>query len=83
MKPEEPERLRPFVLTLAVLLAAAGFFAPALLRLDHEAYPSEPEKRQALELCSRESPTFVRFVAAARAACYERFPDLIRARPAE
>ena len=78
IKPEEPARPRRIVVTAAVLLAIGGALAPALMRLDHEAYPSEPERQQALEICGQSSPTFVRFFAADRYACYERFPNLAR-----
>jgi hypothetical protein len=62
------------VVALAAICAA---LAPAVLRLARDAYPSEPERRQALESCGRADPTFVRFLASDRSACYERFPGLL------
>ena len=66
---QRPHRMRKAAaaLTIAVIL-----LAPWLLRLDRAAYPSEPEKQQALDLCSRTDPTFIRFFASDRATCYER-----------
>jgi hypothetical protein len=64
-------------LALTAVVAVAGAAAPALLHLDHEAYPNEVEKQRALEACGRAEPIFVRFFASHRAACYERFPGLL------
>jgi hypothetical protein len=64
-------------LALTAVVAVAGAAAPVLLRLDHEAYPNEVEKQWALEACGRADPTFVRFSASDRTACYERFPGLL------
>lgn len=64
---------RRFPLGIAALLIALALALPWLLRLDRAAYPSEPDKQHALTLCSRSDPTFVRFLASDRAACYERF----------
>ena len=58
-----------------MLLAGAALF-PALLHLDSSAYPSEPEKRMALDRCSRSDPTFVRFLPSERTKCYERMANL-------
>jgi hypothetical protein len=60
----------------AAVAAAVAVSAPTLLRLDPAAYPKEPEKRQALDLCGRTDPTFVRFLASDRDACYRRLSDL-------
>ena len=60
-------------LALAVIAAAIGLLAPLLLHLDSAAYPRNPEKQQALEACRRADPTFVRFSAGDRDACYDRF----------
>lgn len=60
-------------LVLTALVAIGAALAPLLLRLDRAAYPGDPEERQALEACGRVDPTFVRFFASDRAACYERF----------
>ena len=68
---------RRLVLALTAMVAMGGVLSPALLHLDHAAYPSEPQKQQALAACSRADPTFVRFFASDRATCYERFPGLI------
>jgi len=77
----EPElSVRPRRLGLVVLtavLAAGAALAPMLLRLDHAAYPIDPEEQRALAACGREDPTFVRFFASDRAACYKRFPHLV------
>lgn len=69
-----PVGARPAVIAAVAFAAAA--FSPVLLLLDQAAYPREPEKRQALDLCSRTDPTFVRFLAANRDACYDRFSGL-------
>jgi hypothetical protein len=65
-------------LALTAVVAVGAAAAPALLRLDHDAYPNEVEKQRALEACARADPTFVRFFAGGRAACYERFPGLLK-----
>jgi hypothetical protein len=36
----------------------------------HDAYPSDPAKRAALDRCARTIPTFSRFEAADRDRCY-------------
>jgi hypothetical protein len=64
-------------LVLTALVAAGAALAPMLLRLDHDAHPSDPEELQALEACGRADPTFVRYFASDRAACYKRFPRLM------
>lgn len=64
-------------LALTAFVAAGAALAPALLHLDHEAYPSDPEKQRALEACGRADPTFIRFFAGDRAACYERFSHIV------
>jgi hypothetical protein len=59
-------------------LMAAGVAAGSLLfRWDRAAYPSEPAKREALELCGQADPTFVRFFANEREACYDRLLGLV------
>ena len=58
------------------MLAAGASLLPALPHLDSSAYPSEPEKRLALDLCSRSDPTFIRFIPSERAACYQRVSNL-------
>jgi hypothetical protein len=67
---------RRLAVALTAIVAIGGALSPALLRLDHAAYPSEPQKQQALDACGRADPTFVRFFASDRAACYQRFPGL-------
>ena len=63
----------------AMLVAAYAAFSPApLLRLVGAAYPSEPAKQRALELCGQIDPTFVRFLASERASCYAHFPELMK-----
>jgi hypothetical protein len=74
---ESAVRPRRLGLALTAVLAAGAALAPMLLRLDHAAYPSDPEEQRALEACGREDPTFVRFFASDRAACYKRFPSLV------
>lgn len=64
---------RPLGLAAVVIVALGGLLAPLLLHLDNAAYPSDAEKQQALEACRRSDPTFVRFSAGDRDACYERF----------
>jgi hypothetical protein len=57
----------------ALLLTLVGM--PLLLLFmhrDRDAYPSEPAKERALEMCSQTDPNFVRFRSADRTACYER-----------
>ena len=73
-------RLRRYLMMMIVaMLAAAGIaLSPRLLLTRiRAAYPSEPGRQRALELCARVDPTFVRFLASERAACYARFPDLV------
>jgi hypothetical protein len=60
---------------LLVLLAGVALL-PTVLHLDSSAYPSEPEKRMALDRCSRSEPTFVRFLPSERTKCYERIANL-------
>ena len=61
-------------------VASTSVFGPALMsRLDPEAYPREPDKRRALELCGQLDPTFLRFVPSERADCYARSPILAAA----
>lgn len=76
-----PAPTRPPGLTMAVLVvvgaAIGGALLPTLLRRDRAAYPAELAKQQALELCSQADPTFVRFLASDRAACYAHFPRLV------
>jgi hypothetical protein len=60
-----------WMVTFALLVAGTALL-PLLLRLDRAAYPSDPEKRAALDLCSSTDPTFIRFFAGERAACYAR-----------
>jgi hypothetical protein len=64
---------------LVILAAALAVLLPALLYLDRAAYPSEPEKQQALAACSRADPAFVRFLASERDACYARVGIAARA----
>jgi hypothetical protein len=73
--PAHPPRRR-FAIVLTAMLAIGGLLLPALLHLDHAAYPNDPKRREALAACGRADPTFVRFFASDRAACYERFPGL-------
>jgi hypothetical protein len=75
--PPVPARPRRFTLTLTAVIAVGAALSPALLHLDHAAYPSDPKKQQALAACGRADQTFVRFFASDRAACYERFPGLV------
>jgi len=72
--PHSPRRR--FAIVLTAMLAIGGLLSPALLQLDHAAYPNDPKKQQALAACGRADPTFVRFFASDRAACYERFRGL-------
>jgi hypothetical protein len=68
-----------YLLTLAAMLVITWVaLSPALLigRI-RAAYPSEPVRQRALELCGRADPTFVRFLASERAACYAHFRELI------
>jgi hypothetical protein len=59
------------------VVAVAALSWSALSAAYVAAYPAEPTKREALSLCSAQDPTFVRFLAAARAGCYARMaPDL-------
>lgn len=75
-------RRRAFALVLtAVLAIVTATLWIALQRLESAAYPSDPVKRQALDLCGQTDPTFVRFIASERSACYERLRGL-SARPA-
>ena len=63
-------------LALTIVAAIGLLLAPLLLHLDRAAYPSDPERQQALEACRRSDPTFVRFSAGDREACYDRFRHL-------
>lgn len=74
-----PKRLG---LVFTALVAVGGVLSPMLLRLDHAAYPSDPEQQRVLQACERAAPTFVRFFASDRAACYERFLHPVDGRPA-
>jgi hypothetical protein len=64
-------------LVLTAVVGVGAALSPLLLRLDHAAYPSDPEEQRALEACGRADPTFVRFFASDRADCYKRFPRLV------
>ena len=75
-EPEIAARPKRLGLLVTVVVAAGAALAPLLLRFDHAAYPSDPEEQQALAACGRADPTFVRFFASDRAACYKRFPRL-------
>ena len=72
----DPPRRR-FAIVVTAILAIGGVLSPALLHLDHAAYPNDPKRQQALAACARADPTFVRFFASDRAACYVRFPGLL------
>src|SRR5579864_5455212 len=66
-------RWRPSVPAIGgVVLLIGVAIAAVVLHRDGEAYPSDPEKQNALDACSRTDPLFIRFLAADRAACYER-----------
>jgi hypothetical protein len=75
---ETRARTRPlgFAIGAAAVAAVLAAFSPASPHLFPAAFPQDPEKQQALESCSRADPTFVRFLAANRDACYERFSNL-------
>lgn len=73
--PQTRRRPRRLVV-VSILVATCAVIAPALLRFVPEAYPSEPEKRRALDMCSQVNPTFLRYLASEREACYQRFPTL-------
>lgn len=78
-----PQRRSRRYLMIIVAMLAAIYLAPSpthLLGLIRAAYPKEPGEQQALELCGRTDPTFVRFFASERAACYARFPELVARR---
>ena len=64
---------RPIIVLLVV--GAAGFAAmkPEVVKAFYEGiYPSDPVKRQALDMCFMEDHQFNRLDAAARDACYRR-----------
>ncbi len=65
------------MIIVAVLATACVVLSPTLLRHVGAAYPSEPDKQRALELCSRVDPTFVRFLASERTTCYAHFRELV------
>ncbi|HZT86597.1 MAG TPA: hypothetical protein VFA12_01425 [Stellaceae bacterium] len=46
---------------------------PLATTMYRDAYPAELQRREALDRCSLGDPTFVRFLAAQRDACYRRF----------
>lgn len=75
--PPRPRRSWRLMIMVAVLATTCAALSPTLLRRDRAAYPSEPDKQRALELCSRVDPTFVRFLASERATCYAHFPELV------
>ena len=60
---------------LLVILGAGGFAAanPGVVKAFYEdLYPSDPAKRQALELCFMQDHKFNRLEPDERAACYQR-----------
>jgi hypothetical protein len=67
-----PRRL----IVVSILVATCAIITPVLLRLVPDAYPSEPEKQRALEMCSQVNPTFLRYLPSERETCYQRFPTL-------
>ena len=75
--PQATLRPRRLGLALTAVVTVGAALAPVLFRFDRAAYPSDPEEQRALEACGREDPTFVRFFASDRAACYKRFPRLV------
>ncbi|MBV8890047.1 MAG: hypothetical protein JO305_10305 [Alphaproteobacteria bacterium] len=66
-------RAHLWLLAVTVLIVAGGGFYWRELRAAYaDAYPGEPDKREALRACSLENPTFIRFLPDERSACYER-----------
>jgi len=63
---------RASLLAMAVAALASAVFWRDLRASYLAAYPAEPTKREALRACSLENPSFIRFLADERAACYER-----------
>jgi hypothetical protein len=77
--PPPPPRSNRLVIVGAVIVAIGAALAPILSHLNRAAYPAEPEKRLALDQCSRSDPTFLRFLSADRTACYERVLSVVHA----
>ena len=57
-----------FLLALGAVIG--GIFRGDILAPYHDAYPSDPAKRAALDRCARMMPEFSRFAAADRDRCY-------------
>jgi hypothetical protein len=68
------KRHRLTVALALLLVIIASPLAVLVMHRDRDAYPSAPEKKRALEMCSQADPNFVRFRASDRAACYGGFP---------
>jgi hypothetical protein len=59
------------LLAIAALLIAGGAaFPDDVAGFYRGGYPSDPMKREALRLCQEVNPSFVRFLASDREACY-------------
>lgn len=61
---------------LAFGAVIGGIIHGDILAPYHDAYPSDPAKRAALDRCARMMPGFSRFAAADRDRCYTVVPHL-------
>ncbi|MBV8888089.1 MAG: hypothetical protein JO305_00290 [Alphaproteobacteria bacterium] len=59
----------------ALLVAGAALFPDDVLAFYRGGYPTDPQKREALQLCQQSNPSFVRFLESDRAACYARMKN--------
>jgi hypothetical protein len=69
-------QLRPIVVAAALAIIGTALW-PILRAAYHAGYPSEPLQARALEACSREDPSFIRFLPSARDSCYARYGVLL------
>jgi hypothetical protein len=55
---------------VAVAAGGTGLQPNSVIEFYNQVYPSDPAKRQALDLCILEDPNFNRLSAVARTSCY-------------
>ena len=68
-----------FLLAIAALLIAGGAAFPNdVASFYHGGYPADPMKAEALRLCQQSNPSFVRFLASDREACYAEMKKAAR-----
>jgi hypothetical protein len=65
-----------FLLAGAALLIGGGAAFPNdVASFYHGGYPPDSMKREALRMCQESNPSFVRFLASDREACYSRMKN--------